>query len=110
MTLEAFQLYDRVLADNGLLLVHISNRYLDLEPVVAAAARAGGWHALLRDYRPGEEGHAFLASRSIWVAMSKDPEALRRLIGDTVDDASGWRPVHGRRDLRPWTDDFGSVL
>ena len=110
MTLEAFQLYDRVLADNGLLLVHISNRYLDLEPVVAAAARAGGWNALLRDYRPGEEGRAFLASRSIWVAMSKDPEALRRLIEDTADDDSGWRPVRGRHTLRPWTDDFGSVL
>jgi SAM-dependent methyltransferase len=110
MTLEAFALYDRVLADDGLLLVHISNRYLDLEPVIAAAAARGGWHALLRDYRPGAEENAMLASRSIWVALSRDPAMLDRLSRDTMDDASGWRGLNRRAGFRAWTDDFGSVL
>ncbi|MDG5474019.1 hypothetical protein P6709_20165, partial [Jeotgalibacillus sp. ET6] len=53
MTREAFASYARVLAPRGLLLVHISNRFLDLEPVVAAAARGGGWHSAQLFYRPG---------------------------------------------------------
>ena len=45
MTREAFGVYRRHLRPGGLLLVHISNRYLDLKPVVAAAATEGGWSA-----------------------------------------------------------------
>ena len=41
MTREAFGVYRRHLRPGGLLLVHISNRYLDLKPVVAAAATEG---------------------------------------------------------------------
>ena len=40
LTLEAFGTYRRKLSADGLLMVHISNRHLDLKPVVAAAARA----------------------------------------------------------------------
>jgi hypothetical protein len=47
LTREAFATYGRVLAPNGLLLVHISNRFMALAPVVSAAARDGGWHAAL---------------------------------------------------------------
>ena len=43
LTREAFVEYARILSPRGALVVHISNRFLDLEPVVAAAARAGGW-------------------------------------------------------------------
>jgi len=43
ITAEAFGLYGRALARDGLLLVHISNRFLDLEPVLAALAASGGW-------------------------------------------------------------------
>ena len=47
LTLEAFAVYRRHLSADGLLMVHISNRYLDLRPVVAAAA-AHGWQARVR--------------------------------------------------------------
>ncbi|WP_204273851.1 hypothetical protein, partial [Stenotrophomonas maltophilia] len=43
LTRQAFVTYGRVLAPNGLLLVHISNRFMALAPVVSAAARDGGW-------------------------------------------------------------------
>ena len=42
ITLEAVGLYLRKLAPHGLMAVHISNRYLDLAPVVGATARAAG--------------------------------------------------------------------
>ena len=52
MTAEAFKVYLRALSIDGVLLVHISNRYLDLEPVVAAIARSEGWAARVRHYAP----------------------------------------------------------
>ncbi|HYD37727.1 MAG TPA: fused MFS/spermidine synthase, partial [Allosphingosinicella sp.] len=58
LTREALQVYRRALKPDGLLLIHISNRYLDLEPVLAAAAERDGWQAAALDYAPGafEEG------------------------------------------------------
>ncbi|MGQ0628838.1 MAG: spermidine synthase, partial [Phycisphaerales bacterium] len=49
LTKEAFELYLHHLADDGLLAVHISNKYLDLEPVIAAAAESLGLVAHVRN-------------------------------------------------------------
>ncbi|MCE3589846.1 hypothetical protein LXJ59_24965, partial [Escherichia coli] len=87
---EAFATYARVLAPRGLLLVHVSNRFLDLEPVVAAAAHTGGWHAAEFSYRPPT--YEPEASPSQWIALSRDPEAIRTLTGVTP----GWRGLAAR--------------
>jgi hypothetical protein len=42
LTKEAFDLYWRHLKPDGVLAVHISNRYVDLAPIVATAAQANG--------------------------------------------------------------------
>jgi SAM-dependent methyltransferase len=104
MTAEAFATYARVLAPDGLLLVHISNRFLDLEPVVDAAARAGGWQAAELYDRPSllEAG----ANGSQWVALSRDPAAIDSLRrGDRR-----WRPLVPVKRMAPWTDDYASIL
>src|SRR3546814_1398052 len=44
-TREAVGIYARVLKPDGILLIHISNRFFDLEPVLAAEAKARGWSA-----------------------------------------------------------------
>lgn len=107
MTAQAFATYGRVLAPDGMLLVHISNRYLDLEPVVAAAARAGGWHAALLDYQPGTlEERAEFAHASSWIALSRDETKLAALAGR----GGRWRPLQARPGFREWTDDFASIL
>ena len=59
LTREAFATYRRHLAPGGLLLVHISNRYLDMEPVIAAAAR-DGWSARI----------AALHARCLWACAA----------------------------------------
>jgi spermidine synthase len=69
LTSEAFADYRRILSPNGLLMVHISNRYLDLKPVVAAAARSGGWTAALRRYRADAAGVGRNETGSDWVAL-----------------------------------------
>ncbi len=104
MTSEAFATYARVLQPKGLLLVHISNRFLDLEPVVAAAARAGGWHAAKLYYQPPK--YTAVASASQWIALSRDPAALRALESGTGD----WQPLKPRPGFLAWTDDYSTIL
>ena len=105
MTREAFATYGRVLDRRGLLLVHISNRFLDLEPVVAANARAGGWHAVQFDYKPSPLD-AGLPSVSQWIALSRDPATLRAMTGEVP----GWTPLRPRPGFAPWTDDYSTIL
>ncbi|WP_375404384.1 spermidine synthase [uncultured Sphingomonas sp.] len=104
LTREAFATYARVLSPRGLLLVHISNRYLDLEPVVANAAAAGGWAGSMLAYDPSPLDEA--ASGSAWIALSRDGAAVAAL----TLRADGWRALRTRRGFRPWTDDYHSIL
>ena len=105
LTREAFENYRRHIGREGLLLVHISNRFLHLDPVVAAAAESGGWHARLRNYSPESRDENY--SGSIWVAMSPSPETLARLVA-----ASGaeWEAIEARPGFSPWTDEHASLL
>ncbi|WP_271300760.1 spermidine synthase [Sphingomonas sp. CV7422] len=104
MTQEAFADYARVLQPRGLLLVHISNRFLDLEPVVAAAARAGGWQAVKLYYQPPQQTP--VASPSQWIALSRDAATMRAL--KAADRR--WAPLVGRPGFVAWTDDYSTIL
>ncbi|VVT31271.1 conserved membrane hypothetical protein [Sphingomonas aurantiaca] len=105
MTREAFATYGRVLARDGLLLVHISNRFIDLEPVIAAAAREGGWIAVEMKYRPPSL-LVDRASVSDWVALSREPRAIAALRATDFD----WRPLRPRKGFTGWTDDYSTIL
>ncbi|MET3826917.1 spermidine synthase [Sphingomonas sp. PvP055] len=105
MTREAFASYGRVLSRRGLLLVHVSNRFLDLEPVVAAAATAGGWHATTLFYTPPADARE-AATMSQWIALSRDPAVIRVL----QSRDSGWKPIRHRPGFVPWTDGYSTVL
>ncbi|WP_294355786.1 hypothetical protein [uncultured Sphingomonas sp.] len=104
LTLEAFDTYGRVLAYRGVLAVHVSNRYLDLVPVVAAAAQARGWHAAILNFTPDpfEED----ASKSSWIMMTRD-----QAVYDAVRSRDpSWKAIRPRDGFHPWTDDYGSIL
>jgi len=105
MTREAFGVYGRVLSPRGVLLVHISNRFLDLEPVVAAAAKAGGWHtAGLTFDRPASGGVA--VTGSAWIALSRDPQVIAVL---RARDPR-WKRLSDHPGFTPWTDDYSTIL
>ena len=107
MTREAFRTYRSKLSRDGLLLVHISNRHLDLQPVVAAAAQEG-WAARLRYYRPSPHDVAQQQhTASLWVAMSPSAATIARL---EAAAPGKWEKLEGRAGFRPWTDDYASVL
>src|SRR2546422_4110843 len=50
LTREAFELYQRHLRSGGIIAVHISNHYLDLEPVVVNVAKHFGFKLALIDF------------------------------------------------------------
>lgn len=104
LTTEAFGVYLRALSPRGVLVVHISNRYIELEPVLAAAAKEHGLAAMLRDDNPSDR--TFITPSS-WVVMTRDPAVLRSL--QTA------RPDAPLTKLMPpapraWTDDHASIL
>ena len=107
LTREAFRLYRRKLAPGGLLMVHISNRYLDLIPVVAGATD-DGWVGASRLYLPAEPERRDNAGGSQWIALSDDPATLAALQRSTGPD--GWRPLVAQPGFEPWTDDRSSIL
>jgi hypothetical protein len=106
LTREAFAVYGRRLSPGGLLLIHISNRFLELEPVIAADASAGGWSSAELEFKPSPAEAAVHETESRWVALSRDPRNLARLTGD----GGGWGPLKPRAGFRPWSDDYASVL
>jgi SAM-dependent methyltransferase len=105
LTREALATYLRALAPGGVLAVHISNRYLDLEPVVAALARDAGLQALRGADRSNAWRREAAVTSSRWVAVARDSASFGLL-----RTMPGWEPPAPRRGMRVWTDDYTDVL
>ncbi len=113
LTREAFGVYGRAVQRDGIVMVHISNRFMNLEPVLRALETTGEWHAVLRHDEPDETDMGLARTGSIWVAMSHSQAAIDRLVAASSDAPPGrgdWRPLSDRQPARLWTDDFASVL
>ena len=103
LTREAFALYFRHLKPAGILAVHVSNRYLDLVPVVARNARDFGKTAVDVDDQDEDEDYF---SNSDWVLVSGDAAIFR----DPAFKSSSVQPARYRPSLRPWTDDYSNLF
>ena len=102
LTREAFVLYWRHLRPDGVLAVHVSNQYLNLQPVVVAAASALGKHAVAIGDRGDSAQGTF---RSDWVLVTSNEEFLALpAIG-----AAANAPV-SVDGLRTWTDDYSNLV
>ena len=111
-TLEALRSYLRVLAPQGVLAVHISNRYLDLEPVFAALAGRLGLAARIkhhevpaRDPSRGEDLPPPPSISSTVVVLALEEATLHALAL-----YAGWLPLGPPDRVRPWTDDYASIV
>jgi hypothetical protein len=105
ITREAVQLYLKKLAEGGLLMFHISNRYLDLEPVLAHLAQDADLVCLYQDYQVSDAEESSHGSRSVWVVMARSQEDL----GDLAADER-WTLPATRAGVGLWTDDFSNIL
>ena len=106
LTLEAFDSYLRVLAPEGIIAVHISNRYLDLEPVLAAVAARIGLAARINRYTaPDDLPSPRLSESSKVVVLARNEATLRAL-----DLDEGWVALGSPDRVRIWTDDYASIV
>jgi SAM-dependent methyltransferase len=115
LTREAFAIYGRALKPGGTLLVHISNRYIDLNSVVAAEAKQGGWKAALRHDNSPQKALDAGERPSLWIALNRDGTKLTQLTGTLSKTKSKhynpeqWLSLDAPAD-DIWTDDYASVL
>jgi len=106
LTREAMKLYLTKLADGGILAFHISNRYLNLKPVIGDLAWDAHLECLLQEDRKLSE--VDIKGRKLgsdWVVMAHRKSDLGKLPEDPR-----WKPLPGRPGTRLWTDDFSNIL
>ena len=105
ITREALALYLRKLSDDGVVAFHISNRYLDLRPVIIALANDANVAGALGERSPDTEGRGKLYYGSRWMVLSRSRETLTELV--KID---GWYALGKWPASRLWTDDYTDVL
>ena len=106
LTLEAFQIYLRTLAPDGVIAVHISNRHLDLEPVLASLAERMGLAGRIKRYRaPEGVTPPELVKSSDVAVLARHEDALRALELDP-----GWVALGPSDLVQVWTDDYASIV
>ncbi len=124
LTRQAFRLYMDHLREDGILCVHISNRFLDLRPVISNIAAAEGLTGLVfydTDKRPLGK------NESTWVAIARRPEYLARLpSGEQLERTraafaaaagpaaglmlTGWETLAPDPHVGLWEDDYCDLL
>ena len=104
ITREALATYLRHMKPDGIVAFHVSNRFLNLIPVVARIAKELNVHASLVSDDPDEEDDR--RSRSDWVLVSRDEKAL----GAPAIVAAGGEPAEDRPEWRTWTDDYSNLI
>jgi hypothetical protein len=100
LTREAFDLYWKHIRPGGILAVHVTNTFVDLAPIVAAAAAESGKTAQTITALMDDE-RAY--SLSIWVLVADDPKFFDR---PAFQDAF---PIAQTHSVRPWTDDYSNL-
>src|SRR3954466_11217611 len=105
ITREALAIYLRHMKPDGIVAFHVSNRFLDLIPVVARISKELGAAAVLVADDPDDEDDASTRSRSDWVLVSREAKALEvKRIKDVAV------PVEDQPSWRTWTDDYSNLI
>ncbi|MEA2747279.1 MAG: hypothetical protein QOI41_1422, partial [Myxococcales bacterium] len=107
VTREAVAIYRRALAPGGVLLAHISNRHVRLEPIFAALAEDAGMLAIGRiDREVTAEEKEAEKTPSHWVVLSTSGPALAAILAKNKE----WHRLAPPPKQKVWTDDFADVL
>jgi SAM-dependent methyltransferase len=113
LTREAFEIYQRHLKPDGVILVNITNRYLDLQPVVENAAEVFGFRAHRIDTNDGGGEHDHSSGdggwwlyASSWMLLSHNEDFMERSALRYAASA----PSMNRSRIPLWTDDYTSMF
>ncbi|MEK7246140.1 MAG: fused MFS/spermidine synthase, partial [Pseudomonadota bacterium] len=103
LTREALAIYLAKLKADGVLVYHISNRYLDLKPVLASLGADAGIEVFIQEYdAPANTPSAF---GSTWVIMARPGPTA-----DHIRDDGRWRDLKPAGKDRLWTDNFSNIF
>ena len=106
LTRQAMELYFRKTATDGLLLIHISNRYMDLAPVLDRLAKELNVGAFIQnDFNLNAELSAEGKNASRWILLARDQASMKRFTKE-----SRWRPLDGNLGGDLWTDEFSDIF
>jgi SAM-dependent methyltransferase len=106
LTREALRVYLDRLAEEGVLAFHISNRYLELQPVLAELARDAGLVCLAwADTQVSADAEKAGKYASSWVVMSRTPA-----LASTLQHRSPWGEARRVPGQPVWTDDYSDLL
>jgi spermidine synthase len=118
LTIEAFALYDRHLADSGVILVHVTNRHLDLSRLLFGHAARLGMHSIqiFNSSVPRQR-----SGPSRWVILTRDAAYIDELLAfihaqqktlELPRDSLGILRPYERsfRDYPVWTDDYSNLF
>ena len=103
LTREAVAGYLSKLSPHGVLLLHISNRHLDLTPVVAKVAQSLGLAAFVREDRSAGDLLTTLKADARLVVLTRDA-------ADAGSVAGNWAPLRPDQSSALWTDDYSNIL
>jgi len=104
LTKEAFELYERHMKTNGIIAVHISNHYLDLEPVVVNLARH--FHYKLASISCDENEDEWWIYSSTWILLTRSEAIVNSPAISGAASAVNTNSVK----VPLWTDDFTSLF
>ena len=95
-------MYLNKLKPDGLLMFHVSNRYMNVEGLISALVTHAGLEARVRY---DEEQQIALKTRSHYIVAAKNENALGLLAHD-----ENWFKVEKPEGIEPWTDDYTNML
>jgi hypothetical protein len=106
MTREAMAIYVSKLAPGGTVLMHVSNRHMELASVVAGIAQANGLTSRMnnRAAREDEDDAKYIFTSTVVISAREEAD-----FGVLLEDKD-WSPVEIDAGQRVWTDDYSNVL
>lgn len=108
VTKEAIALYRNKLSENGILVIHISNRHLDLSPILAGSASAAGMSGFYQEHKLPEDffKNNFINS-SKWAVMARSEDTLRPVLQSNPD---AWKPLAASANAPVWSDNYSNLI
>jgi len=105
LTREAVESYLMRLEAGGALIIHISNRYMELGSVVAAVGATEGLVAYIKQDGRRQPSQLDFKTNAEVIVLARKPDDL----GD-LPHRLGWREIKPRPDVEAWTDDYSNIL
>ncbi|MDP7009995.1 MAG: hypothetical protein QF685_01330 [Verrucomicrobiota bacterium] len=106
LTKESMELYEKHMNPEGVIAIHISNRYLDLEPVVRQLAKETNYPMVVTECYSGEDDGEDWVYACTWILLTRNEGILHEL------EESGYvrLDLALQEDLPLWTDDYASIF